>query len=686
MTDGRARARYAPLFLASLLALYLQLTVIRWLPGQVRVIAYFTNFILIACFFGLGLGMLTARRSGRAAAWAAPALLGLVLLTIAFHHVWVRGVGSDALLVAYEGPARPRLDLYLMLTIFYLAISGSFLPVGQAIGRAFGTDAPLKGYAANLLGSLAGVAGFSLLSLYALPAWSWFLLAVPGLAMLAPRGRARVLAVVCGAATVAATYVVGRGEIWSPYHKIEVGPMALDQRGYLIPSSQQRSGAQSQPLPREVGFIVRVNDDFYQLPVDLSDASLQRYPPLGLWRHHYDIPFRLKPAAGRALVAGAGTGNDVAAALRSGARQVDMVDIDPEIVRLGREGHPEHPYADPRVRVYVDDARHFFKGATPGYDVVVFGLLDSHRLIGALSSLRLDSYVFTVESFREVRRLLAPGGIQVTAFAVATPRFVERLRAMLKLAYGEDPVVLGELGIPSIGVVMVSGPGVADLGLLPTPARHDAGVVPATDDWPFFYAAGRSVPGEYLVVLGLVGALSILGVAAAAGMPRWRDAHFFCLGVGFMLLETRNVTTVALAFGSTWYVNSVVFSSILIMALASALVVARGWRPPLRLAYLLLLAAVLLNYAVPLGRLAGGGVATRLLLVGGLTALPLLFSGFVFARSFATVDDPPRALAANILGGVLGGIIEYLGMITGLQYLLLIAALFYLLSALLLRR
>lgn len=684
MTRTPVRGNRLILFVASLLALYFELMVIRWLPGQIHLIAYFTNFILIACFFGLGVGMLTARRSGRAVAWAAPGLLGLVLLAIAFHHAHVIGGQGAGLWVSYESAARFRVDLYLMLTIFYAAIAGAFLPLGQAIGRAFGDESPLGDYAANLLGSLVGVVAFSLLSMYSVPAWIWFLLGVPALAMIAPAGRARVLAAMCGIATVTAIYVTGQGVIWSPYHKLEVAPLALDEHGHLIPTGQEGE-VPVQPLSSDAGFIVRVNDSFYQAPVDLTDPSLQRYPALRPWRSHYDLPFKFKPQARRVLIVGAGTGNDVAAALRGGAREVDVVDIDPEILRLGREGHPERPYADPRVRVYADDARHFFRRARPGYDVIVFGLLDSHRLIGALSSLRLDSYVFTVESFREARELLSPLGIQVTAFAVANERYVERLRLMLRLAYGEDPLVMHEMGVVAIGVVMVSGPGAKSLGLPPPAARRVPGIVPATDDWPFFYTSDRSISREYLLTLGIVALLSTGGIAAAGGVPRLRDAHFFCLGAGFLLLETRNVTTMALAFGSTWYVNSIVFASILLMAFGSAMVVARGWKPPVGPTYALLLGSVALNYAVPLQNLATEGLATRLAFVGGLTALPLFFSGLVFAQSFGAAADPARALASNLLGGVLGGIIEYLSLITGLRFLLVIAGLFYLLSALLLR-
>ena len=47
----------------------------------------------------------------------------------------------------------------------------------------------------------------------------------------------------------------------------------------------------------------------------------------------------------------------------------------------------------------------------------------------------------------------------------------------------------------------------------------------------------------------------------------------FFLGAGFMLLETKGVVQMALLFGSTWMVNSIIFFAILVMILLSNLFV-----------------------------------------------------------------------------------------------------------------
>jgi spermidine synthase len=92
-------------------------------------------------------------------------------------------------------------------------------------------------------------------------------------------------------------------------------------------------------------------------------------------------------------IVGSGSGNDVATALRMGAAHVDAIEIDPAIAFLGTKYHPERPYDDPRVTLSINDARNFFRTADQKYDLIVYGVLDSHTALSHASSLRVDSYV-----------------------------------------------------------------------------------------------------------------------------------------------------------------------------------------------------------------------------------------------------------------------------------------------------
>src|SRR5207342_1406727 len=140
-------------------------------------------------------------------------------------------------------------------------------------------------------------------------------------------------------------------------------------------------------------------------------------------------------------VLGAGSGTDVAAALKHGAKHVDAVEIDPVIVRLGRQYHPDHPYSDPRVTVVNDDARHFLRTTTKRYDLVVFALIDSLTVQSSFSGVRLESYMFTEESFRAVREHLKPDGVMALYNYFREKWLVDRLANTVATVFNQEPRV-----------------------------------------------------------------------------------------------------------------------------------------------------------------------------------------------------------------------------------------------------
>src|SRR5947209_6549998 len=81
-----SRAPAIRLVLISFLSLYFELTLIRWIPTQVRLLAYFTNFVLIAALLGLGVGMLQATRRRQLAPYFPAGLFGLAIFVVVLEH------------------------------------------------------------------------------------------------------------------------------------------------------------------------------------------------------------------------------------------------------------------------------------------------------------------------------------------------------------------------------------------------------------------------------------------------------------------------------------------------------------------------------------------------------------------------------------------------------------------------
>src|SRR5262249_3751325 len=143
-----------------------------------------------------------------------------------------------------------------------------------------------------------------------------------------------------------------------------------------------------------------------------------------------------------------------------------------------------------------------------------------------------------------------------------------------------------------------------------------------------------------------------------------QNIHLFLLGAGFMLLETKAVTGLSLLFGSTWIVNAVVIAAFLVMALfANVLMMFR--EGSLRISYALLFGLLAADIVVPYSLFGGLPSGSRILAVAVRAGLPILFSGIIFSRAFRDVARPAEGLGFNLLGAVVGGVLENAVMIGG---------------------
>jgi hypothetical protein len=210
-------------------------------------------------------------------------------------------------------------------------------------------------------------------------------------------------------------------------------------------------------------------------------------------------------------------------------------------------------------------------------------------------------------------------------------------------------------------------------------------VKPSVDDWPFMYTNPAGQPFVYYFSL-------LLMVVVTGGLVRWSvgrsspaapvalDWEMFLLGAGFLLVETKAITEIALLLGATWIVNSFVFAGIFLMVLAANVTVALKRVRVTRAAYAWLLATLVLWYVFPRASLNALAFWPRAVLGTGFAVLPLFFAGLCFARAFDGHLRPDLAFGSNLLGAVVGGASEALSLTWGIRFLTLLAMGFYALA------
>jgi hypothetical protein len=688
----------AELFLISVLILFLELVWIRWMGTEIRLFAYLGNLILVVCFFGIGLGCYLISQPVAISRLGINLLLLVVLVSNPLRFDWLdlgqitSGLGSfeDSPIwaVVVGGASYEVLGAAILVAVLLYLLVRTFVPMGQVLGRALAEHPRLiRAYSINIAGSLVGAWSFNLLSWLSTPPAVWFAASTIILAALVLCGRKLTWAVVGWVAIAAAVVWLGgnasgKRTVWSPYQRLTLAPVNVTEGGDSVLE----------------GYSIRVNNTFYQMMVNLSPDFLKAHPALfdlaTAERSHYNLPFRFKPKIHRLLIVGAGSGNNAAAALRHGVEDIDCVEIDPQIYALGKELHPEHPYDSPRVHMIVNDARAFYKQAQGRYDAIWLSLLDSHTLGSSYTNLRLDHYVYTTQGLAELHRLLTDDGLLVVNFESPRPWVADRLFGQFRFLFGHDPIAYRVLCPTRYGIgggitlVCANTPmRVEDIsdpflrGLVAEGSFHpDGNTRFTTDDWPYLYLERAKIPKLHWVTsLAILGAV-LLAQGRLVGKRGAMDWHFFALGAAFLLLEVQTVSRATLLFGMTWIVNAIVISAVLVMILLSNLV---AWRWP-RFPRAAIIAGLALTVAalavVPVDWFNALTGTAKLIVASAFLTAPVFFAGLIFIRSFAVSTDKARALGSNLIGALVGGLLESLSFVTGIRALVILVGLFYLLA------
>src|SRR6266571_4313600 len=291
IADKRART-----FFVSFTILFFELFCIRWIPSNVRYLSYFNNFLLLASFLGIGLGMLSARRERF---WFPPfpVLVALLVVIIAKTKFTLLIDSTQVLYYGITDQQNAQSENFLVLPIIFGMVTLCFIPLSRSFGKLFAQLNPLTAYTYDIIGSLAGIAAFSAMSYFSLPPLAWFsILCV--LQLLLSAKRTVLFEAVVLAATLIEVGQLQAGAYWSPYYKILLHPAVPN--GYLV-DVNNAGGHQSM-------IDWHYKEPFYQLV----------YKTFGKTFHH-------------ALIIGAGSGSDVAIAEAYGVDSITAVEIDPTI-------------------------------------------------------------------------------------------------------------------------------------------------------------------------------------------------------------------------------------------------------------------------------------------------------------------------------------------------------------------
>lgn len=708
----QARRPGLDLFLLGALILYLAQVSLRWFPEQVASLGRFPNVVLLACLLGTALGCLAAGHTLRLITWTPLCLALAVIGSTDAVVAWVNGRELPSDLI-FPGP-------------FFILIALTLAGPGQELGRAL-DRAPnrLLGFTLILLGGAGGILLFAACTLGEYGPRCWFLVVALGLAYFASLRRTggtllvpgvrlanvMILAGILGLTGWANSLLLGLGlpfdgAFWSPYARIN----------HLLLSNR---------------ITIDRTTDWSIWPAKFGDAAPPYRLPYLLNRDSGGKPFR------RVLVIGAGPGNEVSQALRWGAEHVDAVEIDPVVLRLGREVHPDRPYQDPRVHAHLDDGRRFLRSCTAEYDLILYGLTDIPLPPAHSDDLRRLSYLLTRQAFVDVRRCLRPQGILVLQSRIQDTWFAVRLRQSLEEVFPEPPLVLTLASQADLGpgptdtlaffiagnvtplrqafrqnptfylwkkyILDLENPsGFSPIMGYDLPSINDYVGPPRAeiaaeyldtpdDDWPFLFLRRRMLPdwvSRDLIVLAFLSVVLLWLFRPAspfpsldAGQPAspagsglpFRPEMFF-LGTGFMLTAITTRADAALLFGDTWTVDPTAGLIVLgLLVLGLALVLALR---PARLWPLFagLLLALLLHRLFPLDAFLGHH-QTRAAVGSYLLGLaPVLFAGMIFVLLFRRSPEPARDLGAVLAGAVLGSMAGNLALVWGFRALLLLAA------------
>ena len=686
--------KYSEVVAVSFIILFLELLLIRLVSTEIRIFAYFSNLLLLGIFIGMGQGMFIKKKFSLML--SAVLLLGVTVIisTGFFAGITDKLAPLSESFFWFQSPDSSVFGVIIgvLLTLFlFLLITGIFIPLGQKLGDLLdeNNEQLIFIYSLNVIASLAGMWIFQASSIMQISLFFGIAFIQLLFIFLVKNGWPKLISLSCLLITLLIVFfnflATDNITVWSPYQKLT-----------LI----------SQPATdlKAPEYLLQVNNVGYMGLLDLSDSYKnklrEKLSSLNLatssdlkFSDQYTLPFIFKPNSENVLIVGAGGGNDVAAAVRQGASHIDAVEIDPQIITFGKKYHPEKPYDSATVKIYNDDGRAFFKRSQKDYDLVIMGLADSHTLTSSNANVRLDHYLYTQESFAEIKNILKPDGLLFITFDVRQDWIGGRIEKSLSSAFGVKPLVFSMqdsnyFGWGGVVFVVSRDPSAISNLLNKNPdfkkfistriKNYNSNINPLTDDWPYLYLDAPRLPRINLVIsfFLLIFLFLFKRYITWQGRFQW---DFFFLGAGFLLFEFQNISKTSLLFGNTWATNLFTITFVLLFILLANYVHAKR-KISIKFAYGGLIISLLAQFFVPLAAFNSLDFYSKLFLGSFFLNLPFLFSGLVFIIKLKEVKHKSAAFASNLFGSAIGGILEIFSFLLGIHSILFLSLALYSLS------
>jgi len=530
--------------------------------------------------------------------------------------------------------------------------------IADGVARSFRLFTPLQAYRLDIAGSLAGVIIFSILSFISTPPVCWgvivclvyVVLLLKDLKLTDPVSIIQMMSLVLLTITLGNESLTA-GFTWSPYYKIGIHDKM--NGGYRVTVN----GIPQQSIESIV--LRKTHEPFYFIPY-------QRLPK--------------NTTLNNVLIIGAGTGGDVAIALKEGARHVDAVEIDPRIYQIGKTLNPDHPYFDPRVTIHINDGRAFIQNLNATYDLIIFALPDSLTLVSGQSSLRLENYLFTLESITKMRQHLSVNGIFAMYNYYREPWLIDRFANTLATAFNHAPC-LDTYGADKHWLSVLTIDKTVSLMQCPQLWQpiSDKIIQPSSDNHPFIYLKENRIPALYLGSLLLILCITITAIKVTGTTYRslLNYTDLFLMGAAFLLLETKNIINFALYFGTTWLVNALVFIGILMTVYLAIEVTSRVKFFNQHVLYGVLLVTLFIAWLIPEYYLLTLSLPLRFIAATALAFAPIFVANLIFAERFRNTSHSTDAFGANLIGAMFGGVLEYISLVIGYHALIIVVAVLY---------